>query len=61
MPRDELLNVDEVAAYLRLNRYTIYRMAERGELPGSKIARRWRFKEREIEQWLKRKKRVVKT
>ena len=52
MPRDKLLNIDEVAGYLRLNRYTVYRMAERGELPGAKIARRWRFKTSEIEEWL---------
>lgn len=52
----KLLTVPEVAAYLRLNRFTVYRMAERGELPGAKIARRWRFKEREIERWLQQRK-----
>ena len=58
MPRDKLLNIDEVAGYLRLNRYTVYRMAERGELPGAKIARRWRFRESEIAAWLNEKKRA---
>jgi len=58
MPRDKLLNIDEVAGYLRLNRYTVYRMAERGELPGAKIARRWRFEARDIQRWLARKKRA---
>ena len=53
MPRDKLLTIDEVAGYLRLNRYTVYRMAERSELPGAKIARRWRFEERDIKTWLK--------
>jgi len=56
MPREKLLTIEEVAAYLRLNRFTVYRMAERGELPGAKLARRWRFKEREIEQWLESRK-----
>jgi excisionase family DNA binding protein len=56
-PCDKLLTIDEVAGYLRLNRYTVYRMAERGELPGAKIARRWRFEEREIRQWLQQRKR----
>ena len=37
---------------------TIYRMAERGELPGAKIARRWRFEARDIQRWLARKKRA---
>jgi len=57
MPRDKLLTIDEVAGYLRLNRYTVYRMAERGELPGAKIARRWRFTEVDIKRWIERKKR----
>jgi len=57
MPREKLLTIEEVAAYLRLNRFTVYRMAERGELPGAKVARRWRFKEHDIEQWLERHKR----
>ena len=56
MPRERLLTIDEVAGYLRLNRYTVYRMAERGELPGAKIARRWRFTEADIIQWITRKK-----
>ena len=54
--RDKLLTIEEVATYLRLNRFTVYRMAERGELPGAKIARRWRFQEREIGRWLERHK-----
>jgi len=56
MPRDKLLNIDEVASYLRLNRYTVYRMAERGELPGAKIARRWRFSEADLRAWLEQHK-----
>lgn len=56
MSRDKLLNIDEVASYLRLNRYTIYRMAERGELPGCKVARRWRFKEEAVQERLRQRK-----
>ena len=56
MPHDKLLTVDEVAQYLRLDRYTVYRMAERGELPGAKIARRWRFGEADLRAWFERQK-----
>lgn len=58
MPRDKLLTLEEVAEYLRLNRFTVYRMAERGELPGAKIARRWRFKESSIRRWLDARERL---
>ena len=56
--KDKLLTIQEVADYLRLNLFTVYRMAERGELPGAKVARRWRFREREIERWLERRKKA---
>lgn len=53
--KSKLLTIEEVTAYLRINRFTTYRMAQRGELPGIKIARQWRFKESEIEKWLDQK------
>ena len=37
---------------------TIYRMAERGELPGAKIAHRWRFTEADMIRWIERKKKA---
>lgn len=56
MPRSPLLTIEEVAEYLRLNRFTVYRMAERGELPGAKIARRWRFSGTDLHAWLEQRK-----
>ena len=54
--KDKLLTIQEVADYLRLNRFTVYRLAERGELPGFKVTDQWRFKASELSVWLKRKK-----
>lgn len=54
--KDKLLTIQEVADYLRLNRFTVYRLAERGDLPGFKVTDQWRFKPREVEQWLERRK-----
>ena len=54
--RDKLLTIQEVADYLRLNRFTVYRLAESGNLPGFKVTDQWRFKIREIERWLQRRK-----
>lgn len=56
--RDKLLTIEEVAKYLRLNRFTVYRLAEAGELPGIKVARRWRFKSKDIEAWFDRRKKA---
>ena len=49
---DVLLTADEVQALLRVNRRTIYRLANAGTLPAARIGRQWRFPRREIEAWL---------
>ena len=54
--RSKLLTIEEIADWIRINKFTVYRMAERGELPGIKVARQWRFKEGDIEKWLERQK-----
>lgn len=46
------LNVEEVAELLRISRHTVYRLAQRGDLPGRKIGRIWRFSRRGVEQYL---------
>jgi excisionase family DNA binding protein len=50
---NEILTVNEVAEYLRMNPMTIYRLAQQGRIPASKILGCWRFKRQEIEAWLK--------
>lgn len=57
---DNLLTVPEVAKYLRVNRFTVYRMVERGELPGIRVADMWRFEESDIKKWLQKQKIVSK-
>ena len=47
-------NVRTVAQYLSVNERTIYRMAERGELPAFKVGGSWRFRPEEIDAWIKR-------
>lgn len=48
----DVLTVGEVAAFMRVSRETIYRLAARGELPGRKIGRIWRFTRTAIEGYL---------
>lgn len=49
---NEIITVNEVAEYLRMNPMTIYRLAQQGKIPASKVLGCWRFKRREIEAWL---------
>lgn len=45
-------DIDSLAAYLHLTPDKVKRMADRGKLPGRKIAGQWRFAEAEIHHWL---------
>ncbi len=42
----------EVAEYLNLHRQTVTRLADKGELPGVKIGRKWRFRPEDIQAYL---------
>lgn len=50
----EVFGVKELAAYLGLSEITIYRLAEKGKLPGRKIGGngKWKFLRDEVERWL---------
>lgn len=54
------MTVRDVAAYLSVNEKTIYRMAQRGALPGFKVAGSWRFKQPDIDQWIEHQKQAAK-
>ena len=52
---EKLMTVVEVADYLRLNRFTVYRMIARRELPAIKVTDQWRFRQRDLEAWLEQR------
>lgn len=53
-PASEIFTVGEVAAYLKLPISTVYRLAERREIPGHKVGRQWRFQRPVIDEWLRK-------
>lgn len=58
--QDAVMTIDEVADYLKLPKSTVYKLAQKGELPGRKIGRRWRFSRAQLEQWLREQYPVLK-
>ena len=50
---DEILTIDEVAAYLKAGKRTVYRLAANGKLPAFKLGGTWRFSRSDIESWIK--------
>ena len=49
----ELLTVREVARFLKVNEYTLYRLVAKKKLPAIKVGSQWRFERRVLERWLR--------
>lgn len=56
-----LMNIDELADYLRLKKQTIYNWLNQDKIPGIKVGGVWRFSAREVESWLKSRRRLKET
>ena len=46
------MTLPQVAEYLQVSRDLIYRLAQKGRIPASKVSGRWRFKKEKIDQWM---------
>ena len=46
------LSVEEVAKRFGVTATTVYRLAQRGELPGFKVGSQWRFSQEMLESWV---------
>jgi excisionase family DNA binding protein len=53
------MTVREVANYLNVDDKTIYRLAQKGDLPGFKVAGTWRFKREDIDRWIEDQKKAA--
>ena len=55
-----LLDVDDLAKYLKLQKQTIYNWLNQRKISGIKIGGVWRFDKQEIDKWLKSHSRKIK-
>lgn len=53
MTANEVLTIDELSAYLKIAKSTLYRLAQDEKVPGQKIGKHWRFRRVAIDQWLR--------
>jgi excisionase family DNA binding protein len=49
--KDEIMTLEEVAAYLRLKPQTIYTWAQTKKIPAAKLGKEWRFKKSIVDTW----------
>jgi len=54
VPMENMLKIAEIAEYLRISKEKVYKLAQQGKIPASKIGSQWRFNRRRVDQWLKR-------
>ena len=47
------MKVKEIAEYLQISKDLIYKWAQQGKIPVSKIGNQWRFNREEVEEWAK--------
>ena len=50
--QENLLTTEQVANYLTVDKFTIYRLVAQGKLPAFKVGNQWRFKKQMVDGWL---------
>lgn len=49
----DIMTIDDLVAYLRIPKSTLYKLAQEGRIPGQKVGRHWRFHKDTIDTWIK--------
>ena len=50
--QENLLTIDELAHYLKVDKFTIYRLLAQKKIPAFKVGNQWRFQGAMIDAWL---------
>lgn len=51
--QEPLLTTDQVARYLKVDKFTVYRLVAQKKLPAYRVGNQWRFKSSVLERWLR--------
>lgn len=49
---DKLLTIKDVAEYLQMSKEKVYKLAQQGKIPVSRIENQWRFRLEKVDTWL---------
>jgi len=50
--QENLLSADQVARYLKVDKFTVYRLVSQKKIPAFKVGNQWRFNRKLIDAWL---------
>ena len=46
LEQDPILTMDDLAVYLKVSKSTLYKLVQEGKVPGHKVGKHWRFRQR---------------
>lgn len=52
------MTLEEVAKYLKVSPWTIYRFVRQGRLPCYRLGHQWRFRKSMVDEWLEKRSNV---
>lgn len=50
--QEMLLTTEQVAQYLKVDKFTVYRLVTQRKMPAFKVGGQWRYKKKLIDAWL---------
>ena len=50
--QEKLLTTEQVASYLKIDKFTVYRLVTQKKIPAFKVGNQWRFKKKMIDAWM---------
>jgi excisionase family DNA binding protein len=50
--QENLLTAEQVAHYLKVDKFTVYRLVTKKKIPAFKVGNQWRFKQTMLDAWL---------
>ena len=50
--QEKLLTTEQVTSYLKIDKFTVYRLVTQKKIPAFKVGNQWRFKKKMIDAWL---------
>ena len=50
--QEKLLTAEQVARYLKVDKFTVYRLVAQKKIPAFKVGNQWRFKKNLLDEWL---------
>jgi excisionase family DNA binding protein len=50
--QEKLLTIEQVASYLKIDKFTVYRLVTQKKIPAFKVGSQWRFKKKLLDDWL---------